>query len=146
MRVECEHGYFRFYPRFTSERFEFETIFRLPLTWVGSWYTFPLLSTAPEYSIQGGEYLGASATKTYEGKPWEIMRQNNLVYDIANAEVVPIQSISGNVELVTVGGAYLASRSLMQPGTLVSRQKVLSYEGRLEIDLLRLLLGDVELV
>ncbi len=81
------------------------------------YYTFSTLDDAPEYSILGGTFLGAPCIKTFEGKPWEVMRENGLVYDFVNDEVVPILTIVNPVKIYEASN-YFLSNGMILPGSV----------------------------
>jgi hypothetical protein len=144
MRVECEHGYFRFYPAYSDEVFDFMNYFKETLEWEGRFYTFPVLRTAKNYSLVGKAYSGITATKTFEGDPAKVFRQNSFVYNVRIQSVVALSSISKSIELVPSNGEMLAPSSLVQPGSMAGKGKILSYEGRFEIGLGELVISTVE--
>ncbi len=84
-----------------------------------NYFTFPTLLEAPEYSLAGGTYLGAAATETYEGNPWEVMRANELIYNFLSDEIVPIAQILKTVTLESTGRYYL-SNGLILPGSVTA--------------------------
>lgn len=116
--IKCLHGFFIFEERKVGQISDFMSLFEgLEIVRSGALYTFASLADAPRYSIEGGEYLGAAATVTIEGEPWEIMRANKLVYDFDADELVPIASISRRVQLEPTANAIL-SPGLIMPGSL----------------------------
>jgi hypothetical protein len=93
------------------------SLFGLDLARSGDHFTFSDLVDAPEYSLAGGLYLRAPAIKTYQGKPWEIMRENRLVYNFSLGLVVPIFAIIQPVKL-TQAGNFLISTGMLMPGSI----------------------------
>lgn len=117
MRIRCLHGYFIFEEREPGEVSQFLSLYGLDLVPIPEGFTFSPLAEAPEHAIAGGLYLGAPVTKTFEGKPWEIMRENELVYSINLGAVVPIASIVSTVT-ISQAGYYFLAEGLIQPGAL----------------------------
>ncbi len=95
----------------------FMSLMGVTLSPVDNYFTFPFLLDAKDYSILGNQYLGATAIKTYEGKPWEVMRENSLVYDFNAGEAVPISSITKNIQL-SQGDGYFITNGLILPGSI----------------------------
>jgi hypothetical protein len=128
MRIECEHGFYRFYPELSSEIDAVE-LFGLGLVKHGIFYTFPALVSAPTYSIKGVD----NAIATYSGTPAEVMRQNKFVYSIADDAIVPMSSISGQVEILSSGN-YLACKTIPQAGWSVYNTAVVDFTGRIDLN------------
>lgn len=117
MKVKCLHGYFKFEEQYSGEASEFVSLFGLDLEPVDNYYTFSALAEAPDFALAGLEYLGAATTKTFAGRPWDVMRENNLVYNFNTGLVVPITSITQVVKL-SLAGTYWVSPGLILPGSL----------------------------
>ena len=81
------------------------------------YYTFDFLSSAPEYSLAGGTYLGGVCTTTVEGEPWEIFRANSLVYNFRSGIVESIESVTELIELQQTANYFLSS-GLIVPGSV----------------------------
>lgn len=82
----------------------------------GDHFTFEKLLGAPEYSIAGKTYIGATAIKTFSGKPEEIFRENKLIYDFQKDAVAPIASTTQTVKIYESGNIFL-SPGLILPGS-----------------------------
>lgn len=117
MKIKCLHGYFIFREEKAGEAGQFISLFGLTLEAKEDFFTFPKLAAAPEYSINGSTYLGAPATKTFSGRPWEVMRENNLVYNFVTGEVVNISTVIQRFEISTAGTVF-ASSGLILPGSI----------------------------
>ncbi len=117
MEVKCLHGYFKFTEHEPGEVSRLMSLFNLDLSIQDDYYTFSTLVDSPKYSILGNEYLGALATKTFEGEPWKVMKQNNLIYDFLNDVVVPTLTITQIVKIDLVDFYYL-SDGLILPGSI----------------------------
>ncbi len=117
MRIKCLHGYFIIEEIGQGQISDFMSQYDLELVPKDNYFTFPSLLEAPKYSLAGGTYLGAAATETFEGEPWEVMRENDLVYDFINDEVVSILTILKTVTLQSTGRFYLTN-GLILPGSL----------------------------
>lgn len=119
MQIKCVHGYFFFREDGPGEVSQFMSLFAgLEIVQVGDYFTFADLEDAPSHSIEGGEYLTAVATETCEGSPWDVMRENKLVYNFLTGLVVPIATITQRVEL-SPAGYTLLSPGLILPGSIM---------------------------
>lgn len=131
MRIDCHHGYFFFREDRTGEVAEVMAYYGFDLVAKDNYYTFPLLESAPDYSLKGAPILGNTATVNYEGNPWEVMEQNSLVFDLISGTVKPIATVINPVT-ISLAGFYFVSKGLINPGSVLSDgRKVKSYRGRL---------------
>lgn len=89
-------------------------------------YTFLELENPPDHSIIGAPYLGATALKTFSGKPWEIFEANDFIFDFGTGKVSPKTSVSTVVNLDKSGSYYL-SNGLILPGSIYKGEKIMSY-------------------
>lgn len=119
MRIKCLHGYFIFEEQKVGELSRFMSMTGLAIVPKDDHYTFATLQAAKKYSIKGNLYLGATSIKTFEGSPWEVMRQNQLVYNFNTDKVEPINSITQSV-VVQTGSNYKISNGLIMPGSLTA--------------------------
>lgn len=129
MRILCRHGHFAFYQGYPGEMAEFMDYWKVELERSGEFYTFPLLAKAPKYSIQGKPYLGLPAKVTFEGEPWEVLRENGFVFSVALKRLVPKEAVVTPLELAQTEFYYLADFPLIQPGARLNGRQVLSYDA-----------------
>jgi putative methionine-R-sulfoxide reductase with GAF domain len=127
MRVLCRHGHFAFYPRNASDIAQFANYFDITLKRERDYYTFEGLYGADDYSLTLSPYLNMPALVTYEGEPWEVMRENMFVYHLGLDIVVPRMLITTTVEVPLVGFYFTAQGSLLQPGSWTSNGQIMSY-------------------
>jgi hypothetical protein len=134
LKIRCLHGYFIFEETRSGEVSEFASLFKIDLVAKNNYFTFETLKDAPKYSLAGGTYLGAAALKTFEGEPWEVMKENSLVYDFLNDELKQISSVTQRIELSTAANYYLAN-GLILPGSLMDGgSRVMDYSARYLFD------------
>jgi hypothetical protein len=130
MRVLCRHGHFSFYPRQTSDLAKFAQMFGLTLEREEDYFTFSTLKAAGKYSLAGKPYVNLPALETYEGNPWDVMRENNFVYHLGLDVLVPKQSIVSIGELISKGFFYVFSGPILQPGSrTITGDQIMSYSG-----------------
>lgn len=118
MRIDCLHGYFIFTESKAGQISRFISLYGLDLERSGDHFTFADLVDAPRYSIEGGTFLGARATKTFSGDPWEVMRVNRLVYDFNRGLVVSVDLIVQTVKL-SQAGYYMLTSGMILPGSFM---------------------------
>lgn len=129
MRIKCLHGFFIFEEQACGQLSRFISMTGLAIVPYGKQYTFETLSNAKKYSIAGNEYLGAIATKTFEGEPWEVMRENKFVYDFNKDQLIDIETVSQNFTMKQSNN-YLISNGLILPGSLMEGgQRVKEYSA-----------------
>lgn len=129
MQIRCDYGFFQFRERKPGQLGDFMSQFGLDLVSKDDYFTFDFLSDAPNYSIQGSDYLGLPAVVNFEGKPWEVMRANNFVYDFTQDELVDIEEITTLLS-IDQGIYYFLSPGLILPGSLsAAGTRVTSYNG-----------------
>lgn len=130
MRVVCNHGFFRFYPRDASDISLFNTIFEKELVHEKDYFTFSELIDAPKHSLVGLPYINLPALSTFEGEPWEVMKENDFVYNIATGLLVPKLSILTLIDPAMAGYYFICETALLQPGSRNALgQQILSYDG-----------------
>ncbi len=117
MKIDCIHGYFIFEETSSGQISEFMSRYGLSIEKENDRFIFSDLVGAPEYSIQGALWMGAPCITTFEGPPWEIMRENGLVYNFLLGLVVPINSILQVIDVKNAGKFYI-SNGMILPGSV----------------------------
>jgi hypothetical protein len=117
VKINCLHGYFIFHEDRIGEVSEFISLFGLPIVFKDDHFTFESLADAPNFSIKGAPYLNTTATKTFAGKVWDVMRENELVYDYDKDLLVPIAQVTNRASF-QAAGKYFVSSGLILPGSL----------------------------
>lgn len=146
MRINCVHGYFKFDEVTSGEMSDFMSAIGLTLKRKGDYFTFEDLVDAPDYSIVGQPYLTGTATKTFEGPPWEVMKENQLVYNFETGKLVPILTIT-NSALLDQSGNVLVSPGLIMPGALTDRgERVIDYAAWFSTNAMRFRYSEVSFV
>ncbi len=126
MKIRCLHGFFIFEETSVGQVSDFISLTGLELVPWGKHFTFSFLQNAPDYSIQGADLLGFTATKNFAGKPWEVFEANGVVYDFDAGILKPIASITQTTK-ISVAGNALYSPGLILPGTLTDGGRVRDY-------------------
>lgn len=133
MRVLCRSGFISFEPDGTADIARLMQFFSITLVRENDYYTFPALKGLPRHSIKGSTYVsGLPATATYEGRhPWEVLKANGFVYNLALSKIVPKATINIPVTLPLVDDGYFLSQTPMfQPGSRNAvGQQILSYDA-----------------
>ncbi len=117
MRITCVHGYFKFEEQKAGQIAHLAQLFEFSLSFVSDYFTFSALADAKDYSIKGADYLGNVATKTFEGKPEDILRENGLIFNFNTGLVVPIAGITNTIKLDSTDKYFLSS-GLILPGSI----------------------------
>ncbi len=133
------HGHFAFYPKHARDVSRFTNYFGDELVREGEYYTFENLKDAPRYSILGKPFLLTPAIKTFEGEPWDVMRENSFVYDITTGLIVPKLAITLLINPPLTGYYFTAQTPLIQPGSRNAKgRQLLSYDAEYIQDTLQL--------
>jgi hypothetical protein len=139
MRVLCRHGHYAFYPRSVSDVGRFVQFYGQELVRAGEFYTFPLLKDLPDYSLKGLIFGNTPATKTYAGKPWEVMRENGLVYSLAVKMLVPKSSVTFIVDPPRTGFYFTSETPMIQAGSRnAAGVPILSFDAEYQSDINKL--------
>lgn len=146
MKVNCEFGYFRFYPRSAEELVRIQKLYEIKLVRKENYFTFPALAELPDYTVIGRPFGLGLATKTLETKnPGKLLRENKYVYSLPAEDVVPILSIVTTLPIINGGEYAVLSKILGQPGAFVpSGLRLVSYEGLIDLKSHRIQIYDFE--
>lgn len=127
MKLRCLHGFFKIEEVRLGELSRFISRFGLNIQPMQDFYTFEPLVGAPRFSIKGLPYLEADTIKTFEGNPWEVMRENELVYNFNTGKVVLLSTVDQQIQLQRAGNFWV-SNGLILPGSLTEDgQRVTDY-------------------
>lgn len=130
MRVLCRHGHVAFYPDYATEISKFSEYYGLDLVLEGDYYTFRNLAGAPDYSLIGLPYLNLEGLVVYQGKPWEVMRENGFVYSERAGGLVLKDEVEATVELERSSRYFVAPGAYVAPGSVLpGGERVLSYDA-----------------
>lgn len=134
MTIKCLHGYFKIFETTEGQVSDFMSLYNLSIVPKDDFFTFSALQDAPEHSIKGKTILGVTATKTFEGKPWEVFKENNIVYDFNDGTVKLKNSVTQQIEIKKSSNFWI-SNGLILPGSLtldglrVQDYTVYTYKG-----------------
>lgn len=147
MKLRVLHGYFIFTETKVGQVSDFISLTKIPIVPKGEFYTLEALEDMPEYSITGKLLLGAvPAIETFEGKPWEVMEANEMVFDLTLGILRPILSIV-NVVAISQAGNRFISNGLIQPGSITADgDRVKDYSAWFSRDTLRWTYSEVTYV
>lgn len=127
MRINCIHGYFKFYENEPGDISAFASRFGLELVRVDDYFTFKDLEDAPTHSLVGGLFLLAPCIARFEGPPWEVMRENKLIYNFNLGLIVPRLSVVTLAKIRTSGIYYISSGMLLAGSLTDEGKRVTDY-------------------
>jgi hypothetical protein len=143
MRIKCLDGFFVLDELEPGSISRFQSRFGLELVAFREKFTFKQLENPPDYAIKGQPYIGATATKTFSGEPWEIFKANSLVFDFTDGVVKPKASVNSLFQ-IEQAGHYWISSGLILPGSLTtSGKKINSYSCHFFFDSMRFRYSEV---
>lgn len=146
MKIDCLNGYFIFTELRVGQASDFMRRSNLSLVKKENYYTLKGLEEVPDHSITGVPFLNLIASKTFEGKPWEIFEENQVVFNFSTGLLVPFLSVPNNVKLVQAGNYYVAGGLFMPGSILPDGKKIKSYSGYFSRDTLSFYYSEVESV
>lgn len=118
VKFNCVHGFFIIEESSPGDVARFMTLFSgIEIVSAGKYFTFSPLLEAFNYSIKGNPYCGVTATATFAGEPWEVMRANGFIYNFNTGKVVPIASVVDRLQ-INQGSKYYWTEGLPLPGSL----------------------------
>lgn len=133
MRILCRHGHYAFYPEGPRELGRLAENFSLDFLPERDYFTFAKLAGLETYSIKGKPYGNfLPATKTYQGLPWEVMRENGFVWSLALKTLVPKSTIVTVAKPSPLAWAWQSQTMFFQAGSLVSGERIVSFDGNLD--------------
>jgi hypothetical protein len=146
MRILCRHGHFALYPESAEEISKFQSWTNTKLFRSDDFYTFERLYDLPNYSLTGAPFGNILALKTFEGKPWEVMKENGYVYNVTTKLIVPKLAIVDMVSLNFGQYYYSVQNGILQPGTRqpLPPKQILSYDAYFDCDKFQLKIFGVE--
>jgi hypothetical protein len=119
VKITCLNGYFIFRETAVGGIAKFNSNFGQDLAAKDDYYTFSGIVGTPDYSLIGSPFLDLVGVVAYEGKPWELFEQNQFVYDFTVKALVPMASITRQVDFLRQP-SYWLSNALVQPGSITS--------------------------
>jgi len=134
MKINCENGYYSFYPENQQDLFLFTNFLGITLVWNVDHYTYPLLKTLPNYVISPMPYGLFPTTAPFEGTPKQIMKHFDLVYNLATQTLVPAESILLSGKLYSTAKNWISERSMIQAGMIVGSGRIRTYDGVFDFD------------
>lgn len=135
MRINCDHGYYSFYPEKQQDLALFLELFSIELVFNKDHYTYELLKNLPDYVISPAPYGLFPTTKCFEGTPQQIMKEFDLVYDISKKMLVPTQSIAYSGRIKTLQRNWISETAMIQAGTIIGTGRIKSFDGVFDFDL-----------
>ena len=135
MRINCDHGYYSFFPEKREDLALFLELFSIELVFNRDHYTYSLLKDLPKYVISPTPYGGFLTTKCFEGTPQEIMKEFDLVYDISKGILVPTQSITYSGRIKTIQRNWISETAMIQAGTIIGTGRIVNFDGIFDFDL-----------
>lgn len=146
MKIKCLHGYFIFEEQRSGEVSDFISLYGLELVPKQNYFTFAELADMPDYSLAGAPLLNTTAIKTFEGPPWEVLEQNDMIFNFNTGLLVPITSIGQRIPLDAAGNYYF-SPGLILPGSLTDRgERVKDYAAWFSKDTMKFKYSEVTFV
>lgn len=134
MKINCENGYYSFYPELQRDLYLFTNFLGIELVWNIDHYTYPLLKDLKNYVISPNPYGSFPTPYPFEGTPKQIMKEFDLVYNLATGTLVPFSSVVLSGRLTSLGPNWMSERAMIQSGMFIGSGKIRSYDGVFDFD------------
>lgn len=150
MRVVVRHGHFAFYPEARDDVLRFQRLFKLKLVAESDYYTLEGLVGLPRWSQVARPFGSLPANVTFEApRPWDVMAANGFVYSLGLGSLIHYAAVAETVSLPQSLDYAIASKPLVQPGSILSGAAIpgnvlLGYSGTLDLSIQRLYVASVE--
>lgn len=139
MRVLCRHGHYSFFPRTESDLGRFVNYYQQELVSDGDFYTFPFLKNLETFSLPLILYKNLPGNSIFEGKPWEVMKENGFVYSLGLKVLVPKESITYVINPPKTGFYFTSQTPMIQAGSFNSAgRQILSFDAEYQFDIQKL--------
>lgn len=133
MRLNCDNGYYKFFPSYVGEIMIFEIKNGVKLYPVKDYYTFKALAEFPNYSLKGQPITGGiTAVVNYAGTPEEVLAKNKLTYDLKNQKIAKRASVAIQ-KLDYAKGAYSTFPTLPQAFALDEDKQVKGFTAFIDV-------------
>lgn len=129
MRIDCENGYYSFYPESKTDLYWFANYLGIDLVKNGDHYTYPALKDLKNYVLSPNLYGFFPSPYSFEGTPKEIMKEFDLVYNLATKTLVPTESIIVTAKLYPLNKNWISETSMIQAGTIVGSGRIVTFDG-----------------
>jgi hypothetical protein len=144
LKIRCDHGHYRFYEEQMGDLSRFATRFDVELVPEDDFYTFAPIKEAKNYVLAGGLYLNVPCINTYAGNKWDIMRQNNIVFDFVLGTGRIIDTVTDFVTFKR-SSKYYISQGLVPSGSFIAiGTRLVSYTCHLNFNALKFYYSEVE--
>lgn len=127
MRVECQNGYYKFFPDFIGELKLFTAQQKLHLVAEGDYYTFPALKNMPDYSFIGWKIGNSIGKVNFAGSKWDVMEKNDLAFNPKLGVVDRI--INAGTQEVINGAEITYTLSLPLVGRFIGLKQIRGFSG-----------------
>jgi len=118
VKFSCIHGYYKIEEQAAGEVARFMNLFSgIEIVSAGEYFTFSPLLEAKNYSIKGNPYLGVTAEKTFAGNPWDVMRDNKLIYNFSSGKMEKLESVTQRI-VFNQATNYFWTEGLILAGSL----------------------------
>ena len=133
MKIICEFGFYKFFPESVTDLMLFKAATGKTLVKVEDFYTYSALAALGDYSIKGQDFGGVTAIVSFEGKPWEVFRQNALNYDVDSDKIEKAYSKSRIVNESMDGYFWSVTGIPRSHAQLADKTRITGFEGFIDV-------------
>lgn len=129
MMMDCQHGFYMFYPEGIEDCSFFEEQTGFSLVQYESGLTFEELSALPDYSIKGQPYGNLIAKVNFAGHPADVLRANGFVFDWTLQKLRKLEDMEVDLPVKEQPFGGFISTALPQAGGTYGGKVLLSFTG-----------------
>ena len=144
MRVRCVDGYYMFYKDYTYDVIKLKQAFGLEVVPFEDYYTFKALAEMPDHTKKGYTLGSGIAKENYSGKPWELLRENQLAYNLELKNIVENFVNTGVYSVPYDNGGYYPFKVIPQVGFFLNgNNRIKGFNAFIDFDLNIVKVGEV---
>jgi hypothetical protein len=140
VKINCLNGFYKFIPENPLDLSRLKTAFEIELVPCGDYFTFSILREMDSFSIMGFPIMSgiipstAIAKKNFAGKKWEILKENNLIYNL-QLDAITEQLVAIKPYMLTKSiGNYYVFNKIPQAGNLLNGAIFTSFSATIDFD------------
>jgi hypothetical protein len=140
VKIDCLNGFYKFTPENPLDLSRLKIVFGIELVPYDDYFTFSILRDMDNFSIVGFPVMSGIipsagiAKKNFAGKKWEVLKENNLIYNL-RLNAITEQSVAvGTYTLTKSIGNYYAFDKIPQTGSLLNGTLFTSFSAIIDFD------------
>ncbi len=129
MKINCDHGYYKFYTSSTADLFRFRAAFGVELCPKQDYFTFEELSSLEPFSLKNQPFGNLTAKASICADYGDLFKANGFVFDLGSKKLAFSEDIKTELKSYRSWSGSLNLRGLPQAGGIIKGKKLLSFSG-----------------